>query len=182
MNENNFVKGSTHPSFWTWFTFPGDSVGFCLCRQLVSRHVCPLIFTSFILNEHTSFLHYKVNFFKYEVIKLYWCKWIFWGKAVIYTKDKSGSIIFLKNLNYVASMYSIFISKFTGPCLLKQLCTLVLLFSNSSFVECSSVLIDCYFPCDSFQLHEIPAKHSGWQWAFNIQKVQPWCQLRHSID
>ena len=47
----------------------------------------------------------------------------------------------------------------------KRLCALVLLFWPGSFVECS-VLIGCYFPRGNFQLREIPAMHSGWQWAF----------------
>ena len=42
----------------------------------------------------------------------------------------------------------------------KPLCTLVLLFWNGLFVECS-VLISCYFPSDNFQLCENPAMHSG---------------------
>ena len=36
----------------------------------------------------------------------------------------------------------------------------LLLFWNSSFVECS-VLIGCYFPNDNFQLREIPAMIQG---------------------
>ena len=47
-----------------------------------------------------------------------------------------------------------------GPCSPKGLCTLVLLFWPSLFVE-RCVLIGCYIPKDNFQLREISAMHSG---------------------